>query len=221
MVLQIADIYSGAREESLSFLSEIIEDETILKAGVGLDQDMLELYRWEPALAKPEIFSSMKGRLDMGGIGGERGTTVSLKKLADMVCGVELIKNKKLSISEWADAPLTNEQIAYAARDAWASAAVMHELQLRDPTTYSIERLLQQVLEEEIDIQELDARASARREAELEVQDIMGVGTKEGKRSRRSLHRIELARVKALEQRMKELAPPKPFLFDLNPLGLT
>jgi hypothetical protein len=33
--------------DTMPFLQEFLADSTILKAGVGVNQDMLELYRWE------------------------------------------------------------------------------------------------------------------------------------------------------------------------------
>lgn len=52
-----------------------------------------------------------------------------------------LEKSKRLVISNWARNPLSNEQIAYSARDAWAGAAIVEELGRRDPEKFGMEAL--------------------------------------------------------------------------------
>jgi hypothetical protein len=219
LILQIANEDVGPLPDTMPFLQEFLADSTILKAGVGLDQDMLELYRWEQTSM---IFENAHSRLDIGGIGGSKnnGNSASLKTVAQLVLGVTLQKSKKISMSNWAKAPLSDDQISYAARDAWASAAVLSELAARDPSgeTYSTASLLKLVLAKETPMDELDARAVARKEVKTKLLDIIKKGDE--KVNRNDLSEEQLAEVEQLEKEMKELAPPRPFVFNVEPLGL-
>jgi hypothetical protein len=175
---------------------------SILLVGVGIDQDLIELYRWYEEYSlfrdtstdttdttttiqerRQHIVGGSLARIDLGGIGSETttstmttttattagngigktsttipgttitnnnnnnnssntrvgmGRTVGMKRLAECILQQELPKSKKVSRSEWATTPLTNIQIAYAARDAWVPAAVIHQLMVLEnskPTT--------------------------------------------------------------------------------------
>jgi ribonuclease D len=219
LVLQIAQEDVGAFEEALPVLQKFLADATILKAGVGIDQDMIELFRWESSSFSSPL-TDARSRLDIGGIGGSvgGGRTSSLKNLAKAVLSVDLPKSKKLAMSNWAKVPLTKDQVTYAARDAWAAAAILHELERRDPNTYSTASLLELVLADECPMDKLNARAVARKEAKTKVLAIMGSGDE--KVNRKDLSEEKLKEVEQLEQEMKELAPPRPTIFNVGPLGL-
>ena len=138
LVLQIAQEASGPHLDTIPFLSEVLADSSILKVGVGLDQDMIELIRWPKDHEGSVLWTDeIVGRLDIGGIGGRYGSTMSLKSLARTICGVDLPKDKRLSFSNWAQSPrLSSQQIAYAASDAWVSAVVLEEVSQRDPEQF-------------------------------------------------------------------------------------
>ena len=209
LVLQIAQEDGGAVADTMPLLRDILEDKNILKAGVGVDQDMLELFRWEPL-----ELQDVSARMDIGGIGGGHGRTASLKSLANKVLGVDLPKSKKLAMSNWGKAPLDKQQIAYAARDAWASAAVLHELAALDPTTYSTEALLDLILPDECTVNSLDCRAAARKKVKTKLLDIL---EKDGEKiDRRTLSEAQNSQVAELEKEFKSLAPPKPVIFDIE-----
>ena len=42
--------------------------------------------------------------------------------------GTELNKSKRIVLSDWSKTPLSEEQISYSARDAWAAAAILEKL---------------------------------------------------------------------------------------------
>lgn len=225
LVLQIAQEGSGPYLDTIPFMNDILGDSDILKVGVGLDQDMLELIRWQgeedggeqdnegSVVWKDEIV----GRFDIGGIGGRYGATMSLKSLAKTVCGVDLPKEKKLSFSNWAQSPrLSSRQLAYAARDAWVSAAVLEELSLRDPIQFSTKTLLERVQKEEHSIHDLNETAMARKKAKTELQSILG--KKNERVDRKDLTIEQLTTLVELEQIIKELAPPHPIIFDMEAL---
>jgi 3'-5' exonuclease len=127
-------------------------DNAIIKAGCSIDQDMMELYLYthhNQEVARTTTFSSQgfiheaRSRLDLGGIrlinsdddttdniqnNNNNGNTVGLKTLAAEILGVRLVKSTRLAASDWSRLPLTPAQIAYSARDAWTSAAIVAEL---------------------------------------------------------------------------------------------
>lgn len=160
LVLQVAeDGFGPIHEGGLpSFLSDVLEDPGIIPVGVGLDDDMVELYRWcldieqtnggdgppTPAWAGGETDNGSDSdkilrRFDMGGIGSSiPGRTTGLAKLVLGILGVELVKTKKLSRTHWSTPPpLRPAEVSYAARDAWAGAAIMERLGDLDPGRFS------------------------------------------------------------------------------------
>lgn len=130
---------------------DVIMNEKVIKVGVGIDDDALELFRWsregyEDALADnakrslssgsrnptPELkLWKMKSRFDIGCVlpGPNPSRRAGLRELALTVLGVNIPKSKKLAMSNWCNRHLTMEQISYAARDAWVAAAVVERLQ--------------------------------------------------------------------------------------------
>ncbi len=215
LVLQIAQEGFGPNMGLIPLLSDVLSDKSILKAGVGLDQDLGELFRWPN-----DDGGNMVGRFDLGGIGGSYSSTTSLKNLAKTICGVELPKSRRLATSNWAQSPqLSNEQIAYAARDAWVAAAVLEELSARDKKEFSCENLLQRVLAIELPIDTLVEKAQARKEARAKLQSMLSDGNE--LLDRKDLTREQLSSVREVEQVIRDLKPPHPLVFDIKPLGFT
>jgi hypothetical protein len=222
LVVQMVNHKGFPSEDTVPMLRNFLADPSILKAGVGIDKDMMELVRsWDPESSSSSSASSLvvRGRMDIGGIGAAVGRTRSLKDLAFAILGVDIPKSRKLSLSNWGQVPLTTLQIAYAARDAWVAAAIMNELALRDPNTCSTQSLLQLVSQDEISISDLDRRAVARKMAKTEFEGIVG-GKGEEKVDRRDLTDAQRKRVDDLRAEMKGLAPPRPFEFDMEKLGI-
>ena len=66
----------------------------------------------------------------------KRTTTISnksgLQGLCEFVLGVDLPKERNTCASDWTRFPLSDEQITYAARDAWAGAAIATKLASMD-----------------------------------------------------------------------------------------
>lgn len=219
IVVQLVDETTGhPSDASVEVLqTRLLANESIITAGVGIDQDMLELFReW----GCDENSNNIQGRFDIGGIGSNNGNTMSLKNLAGAILGVEMKKSKKLAISDWGKVPLTNSQVAYAARDAWAAAAIMSELRELDVdrfSTVAIQNLLLQ--EEEIDMTTLDQRATERKAAKVRLGDILG--SRETRIDKRDLAEDQQVVVRELEDAIRELAPPRNFLFDVESLGIS
>jgi hypothetical protein len=211
LVVQLVDGNGNPSDASVSIMQAFLADTSIIKAGVGIDQDMLELYReWGGT-------GEIKSRFDIGGIGGKSGRTVALKTLTQAVINVELQKSKKLAVSNWGQVPLRDAQIAYCARDAWAAAAVMENLAERDHDTFSTGALLK-LMEDEIPIADLDVKARDRKSAKVRFLQITGKG--ENRVSLDSLSETLRNEVDELQDTIRELAPPRAIYFDVNLLGI-
>jgi hypothetical protein len=202
----------------------------IIFVGVGIDEDFMELHRWKRQIFQEDLDQqqqqqestaspSLPLRIDLGGIGGTayNGKT-GLKRLAQSILGVELRKSKRLARSRWGDFPLTNPQIDYAARDAWAAVAVWHRLQSLDPTTFSSQALLDSIVEQEetrrgdglpVTIPDLSDRAEKRRDAKQRWQELLQAEEATWTVPQR-------AEASALYRRMQDLAPPPCIRFDIE-----
>jgi len=142
-------------------LEAVFRDQDIVKAGCGIDQDMLELRqaRW-PGL-------EATSRLDLGQLGRKaHGQTLGLKTLTQLILELDLPKSKNLARSDWSQVPLCEKQLAYAARDAWVAAAMVDELAAIDPDTFDTTALVQR-LQQQRTMQEIAQRQSKRKQAKM------------------------------------------------------
>ena len=143
----------------LPLLEAVLADENIVKCGCGLDDDFLDLRRMIPGWKHLEA----RSRFDLGLLGVSKDR-VGLKALTRLVLQQNLKKPKRISLSDWSRSQLGDEQLAYAARDAWAGAAVLEELEHQDPDTFSAETLIE-LLQSQPLLQELDEGNYRRKEA--------------------------------------------------------
>lgn len=141
-------------------LEAVLRDKTIIKAGCGVDLDLLELRTVWPNL-------EAKSRLDLGGLrADEKNNTPGLKTLAASVLGLDLPKSRKTATSDWSRFPLTVAQVTYGARDAWVGAAVVAELAQRDPLVFGTAALVKR-LESQTTVEELYQRQRRRKRAKM------------------------------------------------------
>lgn len=212
IVVQLVDANGNPSDVSAPILQSLFADKSIVKAGVGIDQDMLELYRaWD-------CTGDFVNRFDIGGIGAANGTTLSLKALTKAVTDVELLKSRKLAMSNWGIVPLKDTQIAYCARDAWAAAAITTELAERDPDTFSTAALVH-LLESEFCISKLNERAQGRKVAKTRMIEILGKGA--DRVSKKKLTDELQREVEELEVVLRTLAPPSSLRYDILAFGTT
>ena len=98
--------HTGITKEMISFL----ENDEILKAGVGIRDDVKALQRLKRFNAD--------GFVELSSIAKSKGLQVeSVKKLAGLLLGFRISKNAQTS--NWEAENYTEKQISYAATDAW------------------------------------------------------------------------------------------------------
>jgi ribonuclease D len=92
-------------------LREVLSSERIVKAGVGVRDDLRQLRR--------TFAFTEKAVVDLGALAKARGLPkTGVRTLAALFLGFRIPKGTKTS--NWAAARLTPQQVAYAAMDAWA-----------------------------------------------------------------------------------------------------
>lgn len=157
---------SGKHSQACApIIKAILCDEQFVKAGCALDDDLISLYDlWGGVDAK--------SRLDLGLLGG-RSNRYGLKSLSKGLLGVDLPKPKDIAVSNWSAIPLTEHQIIYSARDAWAGAAIAKKLAEYDPTSFSHEVLVQTLPLMEPTISELADKQRRRDSAKKELRRLL------------------------------------------------
>ena len=139
--------HAPATQRLLDALRPALEDPSLPKVGVGVDDDCVELWRATVASVggrnalggrcKCPQALEVRGRVDLGGVGSVAGRLRSLANLTEALVGVAIAKPKSLQMSNWgARPPLALAQVAYAATDAWAAAASYAELTRRRPDLF-------------------------------------------------------------------------------------
>jgi ribonuclease D len=104
-------LFQLRRVEVFPVLAELLSDPRIVKAGVGLADDLRVLKRVFPF--------AEQNMLDLGDIARARGLGQSgVRNLAGIFLGFRIPKGTKTS--NWAARELSAAQITYAATDAWA-----------------------------------------------------------------------------------------------------
>lgn len=202
----------GPSMAAAPILEAVLSDEAIIKAGVGIDKDLIELcHAWGGLKAR--------SRLNLGGIGvGPNGKeTTGLKRLSKAILNIDLLKSRKLAAGNWNQMPLSDKQIAYCARDAWAGAAIVDELNSRDPDTFCPLRL-QSLLQNQQSIEEMTVLAMERKSARTELTGLLApFQTRRYKKRIPSDVRRDVCR---LQTTIKALRPNPPLTFDVSSLGI-
>ena len=104
-------LFQLSRLEVLPALAELLASPSVVKAGVGIANDMLQLKKVFPF--------TVENTLDLGVVARRRGMGQSgVRNLAGMLLGLRIPKGNRTS--NWAAPQLSPAQINYAATDAWA-----------------------------------------------------------------------------------------------------
>lgn len=105
--------------EGMSAFAPLFESSKILKAGVGINDDLMKLKKMEAFKESGFVdISHITDRLVISNKG--------LRGLAGYLLGVRISKNMQLS--NWGQKDLTHAQIVYAATDAWISREIYLKL---------------------------------------------------------------------------------------------
>lgn len=108
--------------EQFTQLKALLEDETILKVGVGLRSDAQALRRqWGINVA-----STLDLNWALAQLGAEK--EMGTRQLVAALLGVRIDKPKKVTLSNWQLVPLSSAQIHYAAADALAALKCFNAL---------------------------------------------------------------------------------------------
>mmetsp|Transcript_2104 Transcript_2104/g.3745 ORF Transcript_2104/g.3745 Transcript_2104/m.3745 type:complete len:384 (-) Transcript_2104:2457-3608(-) len=166
-------------------LKSVLADENYVKAGCAIDGDLIELH---------DLWGTLeaRSRFDLGIVfprnrnsNIEDGTTKKydkpqtirnksgLKSLSRSILGIDLPKENWNCHSDWSSVPLSEDQIIYAARDAWAGAAIANELAEYDPDFFGREALIELFERTETPIPELAERRRRRKEAKEDLESLL------------------------------------------------
>lgn len=121
-------------------LVDMLQDPTIHKVGVAIQQDLSKLYRDFKIQSEGGLeLSRVAGELDAGRW-PKRRTLISLRELCVTYLKQDLDKGPA-RISAWTRVPLTDMQLAYAASDAYVSLELFHAIllgaQAQQPWSYA------------------------------------------------------------------------------------
>ncbi|XP_048341438.1 exonuclease 3'-5' domain-containing protein 2 isoform X2 [Sphaerodactylus townsendi] len=135
VLLRLPRLTSGEKTLPKALL-EILADGGILKVGVGCWEDGCKLLH--------DYGVTVRGSVDLRYLAMRQSKSLppnglSLKSLAERILNYSLDKSLHLRCSNWESEQLTEEQIAYAARDAQVSVALFLHL-LRLPFVPQVER---------------------------------------------------------------------------------
>eukprot|EP00929_Paragymnodinium_shiwhaense_P014221 TRINITY_DN122110_c0_g1_i1.p1 TRINITY_DN122110_c0_g1~~TRINITY_DN122110_c0_g1_i1.p1 ORF type:complete len:371 (+),score=40.77 TRINITY_DN122110_c0_g1_i1:105-1217(+) len=120
-------------------LLQLLEDDSEIKAGMGLTQDAQRLaqeYRCGlvlRGLLNLKLFQRLQDKPIRGDLVGG-----GLSGAGSKLLGKPVPKSKKVTMSNWNQRPLSSEQIRYAACDAYLSGEVARILAVDDPVQQSL-----------------------------------------------------------------------------------
>lgn len=120
--LESAFLFRLNKIENYSSLFNLLEDDTIIKLGISIDDDLKELQKLEDFT--PSSFT------DVNDLARDIGVKhIGVKKLAAIFLSHRISKNQQTS--NWENDELTAAQKKYAATDAWICLRIYEELQQR------------------------------------------------------------------------------------------
>lgn len=166
VVIQLARKNGKPSTACAPLLAAVLQDDSIVKVGCGIDQDLVQLSsQWHKLEARSRL--DLSDVFDLNG-----GNTLGLKTLAQYALGIDLPKSRSLATSNWSCIPLTDRQLHYAARDAWAGAAIVHALESRYSDTFA-PSYLSQSLREQTSLKVLHNKLQRRRHAKTLIKTIL------------------------------------------------
>jgi len=116
--LQHAYIFMIHFPECLEAARELLHSEQILKVGFGLGDDLRRIRA--KLQVEPRSILDLESALADNGYGRGMGVKVAVA----ILFGQRFQKSRRISTSNWNRRPLTDQQLLYAANDAWAALRV-------------------------------------------------------------------------------------------------
>lgn len=108
----------------LPFLCELLQSETLIKAGFGLKSDSRHIHA--------RLGVQLGGAVDLNRVFSMMGypKEIGIRTAVGLVFNQRFAKSKKVTTSNWSQAKLTPQQILYAANDAYAALRVLEALNI-------------------------------------------------------------------------------------------
>ncbi|XP_075853243.1 bifunctional 3'-5' exonuclease/ATP-dependent helicase WRN isoform X3 [Microcebus murinus] len=111
-------------------LKNLLENEAIKKAGVGIEGDQWKLLR--------DFDIKLKSFVELTDVANKKlkcRETWSLNGLVKHLLGKQLLKDKSIRCSDWSNFPLSEDQKLYAATDAYAGLIIYRKLEILGDAT--------------------------------------------------------------------------------------
>ena len=120
-----AYLFQVHRAEGLPFLLELLHSDTVIKVGFGLNSDSGQIFKklgvkFGGVVDLNVVFSIQGYRKEMGA-----------RAAVGLVFKQRFAKSKKITTTDWSQHELTQQQMLYAANDAYAALRVFEALNLR------------------------------------------------------------------------------------------
>jgi ribonuclease D len=120
-----AYLFQVHRSEGMPFLLELLHSDEVLKVGFGLKSDSGQIFKklgvkFGGVVDLNTVFSTQGYRKEMGA-----------RAAVGLLFKQRFAKSKKITTTDWSQRELTQQQILYAANDAYAALKVLEALDLR------------------------------------------------------------------------------------------
>jgi ribonuclease D len=120
-----AYLFQVHRTEGIPFLIELLHSDEVIKVGFGLRSDSGQIFK--------KLGVKFGGVVDLNTVFSMQGyrKEVGARAAVGLVFKLRFAKSKKITTTDWSQRELTQQQILYAANDAYAALKVLEALNLR------------------------------------------------------------------------------------------
>jgi ribonuclease D len=120
-----AYLFQVHREEGLPFLLELLHSAEVIKVGFGLRSDSGQIFR--------KLGVKFGGVVDLNAVFSMQGyrKEMGARAAVGLIFKQRFAKSKKITTTDWSQRELTQQQMLYAANDAYAALKVFEALNLR------------------------------------------------------------------------------------------
>lgn len=120
-----AYLFQVHRTGGIPFLVELLHSDGVIKVGFGLKSDSGQIFK--------KLGVKFSGVVDLNAVFSMRGyrKEMGARAAVGLVFGQRFAKSKKITTTDWSQRELTQQQMLYAANDAYAALKVLEALHLR------------------------------------------------------------------------------------------